>query len=246
MPKRRSRIKVRPRKVLARSQARVPHRRNLLQFSPRHTRLPRPDRPTPALALAHLRTRTPARNRRWARPTQWPTSSSSAPSSPPVGLSLPFSFGSSSSSTSSNSSIGGTPADSSASSSSSIPPASPSGGQAGNSKSDASSSDDFVFAPAPKRAAPQKSIEVPFEVVVVCRRKDVLLHPGGYRLTTQVMTQKKPAPRMACWREIVAMVRKRAIVDPLIRPKPKIRYSGRKRRRGNILGRPPPAHVLIA
>ncbi len=58
----------------------------------------------------------------------------------------------------------------------------------------------------------------------MCRRNDVLLHPGGYRLTRQVIEQHKPGTNGMLTREIVAMVRKRAIVDPLIRPKPKIRF----------------------
>ena len=119
--------------------------------------------------------------------------------------------------------MGGTPPDTSTfnppSSSASL-----SAGQSGSPNSDASSSDDLIFAPAPKRVAPQNSIEVPFEIVVVCRSNDVLLHPGGYRLTTQVMQQQKPGSDGMLTREILAMVRKRAIVDPLIRPKPKIRF----------------------
>ena len=38
------------------------------------------------------------------------------------------------------------------------------------------------------------------------------------------MDQQKPGTNGMLTREIVAMVRKRAIVDPLIRPKPKIRF----------------------
>jgi hypothetical protein len=60
--------------------------------------------------------------------------------------------------------------------------------------------------------------------VVVCRRNDVLLHPGGYRLTRQIIEQQQSGKDGMLAREIVAMVRKRAIVDPLIRPKPKIRF----------------------
>ena len=52
----------------------------------------------------------------------------------------------------------------------------------------------------------------------------MLLHPGGYRLTTEVMQQQTPNKDGMLTREIVAMVRKRAIVDPLIRPKPKIKF----------------------
>ena len=44
------------------------------------------------------------------------------------------------------------------------------------------------------------SIDVPFEIVVVCRRTDVLLHPGGYRLTTQAIKERGEAAT-GCWRE---------------------------------------------
>jgi hypothetical protein len=97
-------------------------------------------------------------------------------------------------------------------------------GQDGSPSSDASSSDDFLFPPKPKPTPAPGSIEVPFEIVVVCRRDDVLLHPGAYRLTRQVMQQHRPGKDGMLTREIVAMVRKRAIVDPLIHPKPKIRF----------------------
>jgi hypothetical protein len=118
----------------------------------------------------------------------------------------------------------GMPLDSSSSASSSPSSSSLSFGQSGSPSSESSSSDDLIFPPAPKRVPPQGSIEVPYEIVVVCRRNDVLLHPGGYRLTTQIMQQQTPNKDGMLAREIVAMVRKRAIVDPLIRPKPKIKF----------------------
>jgi hypothetical protein len=151
------------------------------------------------------------------------TSASSSAGS--TGLGMPFSSSSSSPSSSSNSSMGGNTAPESASSGSpSSASSSISLGQSGSPSSDASTSDDFLFAPAPKPTPPRGSIEVPFEIVVVCRRNDVLLHPGGYRLTRQIIEQQQPGKDGMLAREIVAMVRKRAIVDPLIRPKPKIRF----------------------
>jgi hypothetical protein len=59
---------------------------------------------------------------------------------------------------------------------------------------------------------------------VVCRQNDVLLHPGGYRLSAQAIRQRGENSESLLAREIVAMVRKRAIVDPMIRPKPKIKF----------------------
>jgi hypothetical protein len=96
-------------------------------------------------------------------------------------------------------------------------------GQDGSSASD-SSNDDRIFVPAPKREPPPGSIDVPFEIVVVCRRSDVLLHPGGYRLTTQAMRAQGTNKDSLLVRELMAMVRKRAIVDPMIRPKPKLKF----------------------
>jgi hypothetical protein len=50
------------------------------------------------------------------------------------------------------------------------------------------------------------------------------LHPGGYRLTTQAMRAQGASKESLLVRELVAMVRKRAIVDPMIRPKPKLKF----------------------
>jgi hypothetical protein len=60
--------------------------------------------------------------------------------------------------------------------------------------------------------------------VVVCRQNDLLLHPGGYRLTGQALRQQGTNGDSLLAREIAAMVRKRAIVDPMIRPKPRIKF----------------------
>ena len=97
-------------------------------------------------------------------------------------------------------------------------------GQSGSADSKSSSSDDFMVPPAPKPIPRATSIEIPYEIVVVCRRNDLLLHPGAYRLTMQALEHQGPSKDGLLAREIVAMVRKRAIVDPLIRPKPKIKF----------------------
>ena len=71
------------------------------------------------------------------------------------------------------------------------------------------------------------AIDVPFEIVVVCRRNDVLLHPGGYRITTQALESdagKGADSEPLLERELRAIVRKRAQVDPLIRPKPRVKF----------------------
>jgi hypothetical protein len=68
------------------------------------------------------------------------------------------------------------------------------------------------------------SIDVAFEIVVVCRRHDVLLHPGGYLLTVRAMKERGSSTDGLLAREIRAIVRRRAIVDPMIRPKPAIKF----------------------
>jgi hypothetical protein len=50
------------------------------------------------------------------------------------------------------------------------------------------------------------------------------LHPGGYRLTAQALQQRTTSEEGLLAREIAAIVRKRAIVDPMIRPKPRIKF----------------------
>jgi hypothetical protein len=71
------------------------------------------------------------------------------------------------------------------------------------------------------------SITVPFEIVVVCRRNDVLLHPGGYQITAKALGQgaaKGTNTDGLLQRELRMMVRRRAQVDPLIRPKPRLKF----------------------
>ena len=71
------------------------------------------------------------------------------------------------------------------------------------------------------------AIDVPFEIVVVCRRDDLLLHPGGYRITAQSLQTKVGKGDSAeplLQRELRSIVRRRAQVDPMIRPKPRLKF----------------------
>ena len=68
------------------------------------------------------------------------------------------------------------------------------------------------------------AIDARFEIVVVCRKDEILLHPGTYRLTGDVLRSRGDGPDCMLVREIRAMVRNRAIVDPLIHQKPAIRF----------------------
>ncbi len=95
-------------------------------------------------------------------------------------------------------------------------------GQESSSKADAP--DDFS---PPHIALPDKpsgAIDVGFEIVVVCREHDLLLHPGGYVVTVQRLREPHENKESLLARELRAMVRKRAIVDPMIRPRPSIKF----------------------
>lgn len=58
----------------------------------------------------------------------------------------------------------------------------------------------------------------------MCRGNDVLIHPGGYRLTTRALQQPNKNGDGLLPREIRAVVRRRAAVDPMIRQRPSIRF----------------------
>src|SRR5262249_20920888 len=56
---------------------------------------------------------------------------------------------------------------------------------------------------------------------------DVLLHPGGYRITTKALQEgggKGTNSESLLKRELRAMVRHRAQVDPMIRPRPSVKF----------------------
>jgi len=93
-----------------------------------------------------------------------------------------------------------------------------------NSGSASDSSKQTAVPPPPKPSPTMGMIEVPFEIVVVCRERDLLLHPGGYRLTTQAMKEHGGGKDGLLVREIRALVLQRAQVDPMIRPRPKITF----------------------
>jgi hypothetical protein len=120
-----------------------------------------------------------------------------------------------------SSSAGGMPLGSASQSSSPSQGSSFSFGQDPGSSTDATT--ELSLPPRPKEQVPFGSIEVPLEIVVVCRRNDLLVHPGGYRLTKAALEEKRPGDDGLLVREIRAIVWKRAVVDPLVRPKPSIK-----------------------
>jgi hypothetical protein len=86
---------------------------------------------------------------------------------------------------------------------------------------------EFALPRISPRDRPPQAIDVPFEIVVVCRQEDLILHPGGYRLTVQALRDgngKGSKSESLLQRELRAIARRRAEVDPLIRPKPSIRF----------------------
>jgi hypothetical protein len=64
-------------------------------------------------------------------------------------------------------------------------------------------------------------IDAPLEIVVACGPTGVVLHPGGYRISKEVLTTGKE-PLLA--RQLATIVRMRQQVDPLIRPVPSLRF----------------------
>jgi hypothetical protein len=100
----------------------------------------------------------------------------------------------------------------------------PSLGLGQNSSSKSDSDDDFAPPHIVLPDKPPGSIDVAFEIVVVCRENSVLLHPGGYLITSQRLKEPRGDNESLLARELRAMVRKRALVDPLIRPRPSIKF----------------------
>ena len=93
-----------------------------------------------------------------------------------------------------------------------------------NSNASSNEANELIMPPRPKETKPFGAIDARFDIVVVCRKDEILLHPGSYRLTGDAMRSGGEGPDCMLAREIRAMVRNRAIVDPLIRQKPAIRF----------------------
>jgi hypothetical protein len=69
---------------------------------------------------------------------------------------------------------------------------------------------------------PSKTIEVPFEIVVVCEPDGLVIHPGGYRITGPSLLDHGKDSILA--RELLAVARQRAAADPTIRPQPRVKF----------------------
>jgi hypothetical protein len=102
----------------------------------------------------------------------------------------------------------------------------PSFGAGSDSSSEPDGLKDLALPPIETHRKPG-AIDVPFEIVVVCRREDLLLHPGSYRITAQSLqagaAMGNDSGRLL-ERELRGIVRRRAQVDPLIHPKPRLKF----------------------
>ena len=69
---------------------------------------------------------------------------------------------------------------------------------------------------------PSKTIEVPFEIVVVCEPEGLVIHPGGYRISGAVLESRKKDGILV--RELLGVAQQRAAADPTIRPQPRVKF----------------------
>ena len=133
--------------------------------------------------------------------------SSSSPSDTPTDLqSGGTSSSTSSSNNSSNNQSGGMPLGGNTQASMSSSPSSIN--SFGVNTSPSSSSDDanaMIMPPRKKETMPTGAIEAKFEIVVVCRKDDLVLQPGGYRLTGAVLRSAGQGSDFVLAREIRAM-----------------------------------------
>ena len=69
---------------------------------------------------------------------------------------------------------------------------------------------------------PSKTIEVPFEIVVVCEPDGLVIHPGGYRVSRAVLETRRKDGILE--RELMGVAQQRAAADPTIRPQPRVKF----------------------
>lgn len=94
-----------------------------------------------------------------------------------------------------------------------------------NSNGDPSGSDDELEAALAKRRAgdmPTSVIEVPFDITVVCDADGLTIQPGGYRITPSALRDGRAEKLLV--RHLASAVRRRAQVDPNIKPKPRVKF----------------------
>ncbi|MGZ3395869.1 MAG: hypothetical protein ACXWPK_17535 [Isosphaeraceae bacterium] len=96
------------------------------------------------------------------------------------------------------------------------------GPDAGSTSGQAKSSSDARWFKSRISDGPSKTIEVPFEIVVVCRPDGAVIHPGGYLLTSKSLETGKKESIVV--RELLAVAQRRAESDPTIRPNPRVNF----------------------
>ena len=96
------------------------------------------------------------------------------------------------------------------------------GPDAGSTSGQAKSSSDARWFKSRISDGPSKTIEVPFEIVVVCRPDGAVIHPGGYLLTSKSLETGKKESIVV--RELLAVAQRRAESDPTIRPNPRVKF----------------------
>lgn len=69
---------------------------------------------------------------------------------------------------------------------------------------------------------PETAVEIPFEIVVACGMDGLTIQPGGYRITNQALRTRREEDLFI--RNLEAVARKRAAVDPAIRPRPRVKF----------------------
>jgi hypothetical protein len=96
------------------------------------------------------------------------------------------------------------------------------GPDAGSTSGQAKSSSDARWFKSRISDGPSNTIEVPFEIVVVCRPDGAVIHPGDYLLTSKSLETGKKESIVV--RELLAVAQRRAESDPTIRPKPRVKF----------------------
>ena len=96
------------------------------------------------------------------------------------------------------------------------------GPDAGSTSGQAKSSSDARWFKSRISDGPSNTIEVPFEIVVVCRPDGAVINPGDYLLTSKSLETGKKESIVV--RELLAVAQQRAESDPTIRPKPRVKF----------------------
>jgi hypothetical protein len=93
------------------------------------------------------------------------------------------------------------------------------GGAGGSEQGGGEGMEPLIRDPEKKRPP---AIEVPFEIVVACGRDGVTIQPGNHRITTQALKNRREEELLV--RNLEAEARRRAIVDPAIKPRPRVKF----------------------